>query len=84
MRLYLKEHAEARGLNKHQLALRTGLNANVIRRYWNNTSTGKKTGPRLLEFRIDFIERLAQALGVAAEDLFSPPRTTTPPSSTPE
>jgi transcriptional regulator with XRE-family HTH domain len=66
-RLKLKELAEARGLNISQLARRSGLDIQMVRRYWYNR--GMK-GP-LEEVNLAAIDRIAEVLGVSPGELFT-------------
>lgn len=64
IRLRLREIALARGLNINQTAIQSGVAISVVRRYWYSAADGKESGPPLLEVRLDFIEKLANLLGV--------------------
>ena len=69
MRVRLRELAEARGLNMNQTALRAGLNVAVVRRYWYSSSDGRAGGPPLTEVNLAFLEKLADLLEIAPQDL---------------
>jgi transcriptional regulator with XRE-family HTH domain len=55
LRLRIKEVAEAQGLNRNQLQLRSGVTLPLLTRYWNNTTT---------EIRLEALAKIAKALGV--------------------
>ncbi len=60
MRLRIKEVAEAQGLNRNQLQLKSGVTLPLLTRYWNNTTT---------EIRLEALEKIAKALGVNPREL---------------
>lgn len=60
MKLKIKEIAEAQGLNRNQLQLRSGVTLPLLTRYWNNATT---------EVRLEALEKIAKALGVRPGDL---------------
>lgn len=62
MRLRIKEVAEAQGLNRNQLQLKSGVTLPLLTRYWNNTTT---------EVKLEALEKIARALGVQPGDLMS-------------
>ena len=61
LRLRIKEVAEAQGLNRSQLQIKSGVTLPLLNRYWSNNTT---------EIRLDALEKIATALGVKAGDLF--------------
>ena len=60
LKLKIKEIAEAQGLNKSQLQLKSRVTLPLLTRYWNSTTT---------EVKLDALERISKALGVKAGDL---------------
>ena len=60
MKLRIKEVAEAQGLNRNQLPLKSGVTLPLLTRYWNNTTT---------EVKLEALGKIANALGVRAGDL---------------
>jgi len=60
LRLRIKEVAEAQGLNRSQLQLRSSVTLPLLNRYWNNNTT---------EVKLDALEKIARALGVNPGDL---------------
>ena len=60
MKLRIKEVAEAQGLNRNQLQLKSGVTLPLLTRYWNNTTT---------EVKLEALEKIARALGVQPGDL---------------
>lgn len=61
LRLRVKEIAEARGLNRSQLQLKSGVTLPLLNRYWSNNTT---------EVKLDALEKIARALQVSVGDLF--------------
>ncbi|HEX3642849.1 MAG TPA: helix-turn-helix transcriptional regulator [Ktedonobacteraceae bacterium] len=61
LRLRIKEIAEAQGLNRSQLQLRSQVTLPLLTRYWTNNTT---------EVKLDALERIARALGTKVGDLF--------------
>ena len=59
LRLRVKELAEAQGLNRSRLQIRSGVTLPLLNRYWNNNTT---------EIKLDALEKIAKALGVKAGD----------------
>jgi DNA-binding Xre family transcriptional regulator len=55
LRLKVKDIAEAQGLNRNQLQLKSSVTLPLLTRYWNNTTT---------EVRLDALHKIARALGV--------------------
>lgn len=70
VRLRVREIAEAMGLNKNQLQLRSGLGMPTVRRYWYQTKDGSETGEPLQEINLFALTRIAKVLGVKATELF--------------
>ena len=62
MKLRIKEVAEAQGLNRNQLQLKSGVTLPLLTRYWNNTTT---------EVKLEALEKIARALGVQPGDLIA-------------
>ncbi|GCE18980.1 helix-turn-helix domain-containing protein [Dictyobacter kobayashii] len=62
VRLRIKELAEAQGLNKSQLQLKSGVTLPLLTRYWNNNTT---------EVKLDALQKIANALGVKTGELFA-------------
>ncbi len=60
LKLRVKEVAEARGLNRNQLQLKSGVTLPLLTRYWNSTTT---------EVKLDALEKIAKALEVKPGDL---------------
>jgi transcriptional regulator with XRE-family HTH domain len=60
LRLRVKEIAEAQGLNRSQLQLKSGVTLSLLNRYWNNNTS---------EIRLEALEKIAKALGVKSTDL---------------
>jgi DNA-binding Xre family transcriptional regulator len=60
LRLRIKEVAEAQGLNRNQLQLKSGVTLPLLTRYWNNNTT---------EVKLEALEKIARALGVQPGDL---------------
>ena len=60
LRLRIKEVAEAQGLNRSQLQLKSGVTLPLLNRYWSNNTT---------EVKLDALYKIANALGVRAGDL---------------
>jgi DNA-binding Xre family transcriptional regulator len=60
LKLRVKEIAEAQGLNRNQLQLKSGVTLPLLTRYWNSSTT---------EVRLEALERIANALGVNPGDL---------------
>jgi len=60
LRLRVKEVAEAQGLNRNQLQLKSGVTLPLLTRYWNSTTT---------EVKLDALEKIAKALGVCPGEL---------------
>ena len=65
VRIRLKELAEERGLNISQVQRLASLDMGMVRRYWYNEG---RNGP-LTEVNLIALTKLAQALGVRAEEL---------------
>ncbi len=61
LRLRIKELAEAQGMNRSQLQIKSGVTLPLLYRYWDNNTT---------EVKLDALEKLARALGVKAGELF--------------
>ena len=66
-RLKLRELAEERGLNISQTARRSGLDIQLVRRYWYNRGM---RGP-LEEVNLAAIDQLANLLGVTPGELLT-------------
>ena len=62
LRLRVSEIAEAKGINRSQLQLRSGVTLPLLTRYWNNKTT---------EVKLDALERIARVLEVDPGDLLS-------------
>lgn len=60
LRLKVKEIAEAQGLNRSQLQIKSGVTLPLLNRYWNNNTS---------EVKLEALEKIANALGVQASDL---------------
>ena len=60
VRLIIKELAEAKGLNRSQLQLKSGVTLPLLTRYWNN---------RTESVTLDALARIARVLGVKSGDL---------------
>jgi DNA-binding Xre family transcriptional regulator len=60
IRLKIKEIAEAKGLNRSQLQIKSGVTLPLLNRYWNN---------RTQSVTLDALERIARALDVEPGDL---------------
>ena len=60
LKLRVKEIAEARGLNRNQLQLKSGVTLPLLTRYWNSTTT---------EVKLDALDKIARALDVKPGDL---------------
>jgi transcriptional regulator with XRE-family HTH domain len=60
LRLRVKEIAEAKGFNRSQLQIKSGVTLPLLNRYWSNNTT---------EIRLEALEKIAKALGVEASDL---------------
>ncbi len=60
VRLIIKELAEARGLNRSQLQLKSGVTLPLLTRYWKNQTES---------VTLDALARIARALGVKPGDL---------------
>ncbi len=61
LRLRIKELAEAQGLNRSQLQIKSGVTLPLLNRYWTNNTT---------EVKLDALRKIARALGVKVGDLF--------------
>jgi len=61
LKLRIKELAEAQGLNRNQLQLKSQVTLPLLTRYWLNKTT---------EVKLDALDRIAKALGVKASELF--------------
>lgn len=62
LKLRIKEIAEAQGLNRNQLQLKSGVTLPLLTRYWNNQTKA---------VRLEALERIAMVLGVDPGDLIS-------------
>src|SRR5260370_35760798 len=60
LKLRVKEVAEARGLNRNQLQLKSGVTLPLLTRYWNSTTT---------EVKLDALAKISRALDVKPGDL---------------
>jgi len=60
LKLRVKELAEAQGLNRSQLQLKSQVTLPLLTRYWWNKTT---------EVKLDALDRIAKALGVKASEL---------------
>ena len=59
-KLIIKQIAEAQGLNRNQLQIKSGVTLPMLYRYWDNETVG---------IRLDALEKIANALGVKPQDL---------------
>ena len=62
LKLRIQELAEAQGLNRNQLQLRSQVTLPLLNRYWNNTTT---------EIRLEALEKIARALRVHPKELIA-------------
>ena len=62
LRLRVKEIAEAQRLNKSQLQIKSGVTLPLLTRYWNSSTK---------EVRLEALEKIANALGVKANELIT-------------
>ncbi len=62
LRFRIKELAEARGMNRSQLQIKSGLSLGLIYRYWNNNTT---------QATFEALEKIAKALGVRPLELLT-------------
>lgn len=60
-RLKIKELAQAQKLNQQQLAEKSGVNVQLLNRYWNNN---------MQRVSLEHLHMIASALGVKVADLF--------------
>jgi transcriptional regulator with XRE-family HTH domain len=60
LKLRVKEIAEAQGLNRSQLQLKSQVTLPLLTRYWKNDTT---------EVKLDALYKIARALGVSAGEL---------------
>lgn len=59
-RLRIKELAQQRHLNQQQLAEKSGVNVQLLNRYWNNN---------MQRVSLEHLKMIADALGVKSSDL---------------
>lgn len=59
-KLIIREVAGAKGLNRSQLQIRSGVTLPLLYRYWDNKTEG---------VRLDALEKIANALGVKPQEL---------------
>lgn len=59
-KLIIRELAEARGFNRSQLQIKSGVTLPLLYRYWDNETVG---------VRLDALEKIANALGVKPQEL---------------
>lgn len=61
-KLRIKEIAEAKGINQSQLQIKSGVTPPLLHRYWHN---------RVVEVKLEALEKIAKALGVKPGDLIA-------------
>ena len=59
-KLRIKEIAQAKGMNQSRLQIKSGVTPPLLHRYWHN---------RIVEVKLEALEKIAKALGVKPGDL---------------